>query len=197
MIGSFFARIFRRAKKIQADFKSCQGILIRPDGSWIVIDKNKENNEIKQHPYAPPTGYKQHTPTGLAHPTLGKAINWLAPANADHKLENLSAPPSYFPQSKELYSKLEQCLDLDIISSCVHKQSDQNTYILSIELPCLDAPQDNMKRFKIFIKTMEDLYKFKTIQQERINSSTCNEQYYLVVFEYDPKQFILKKLDGA
>lgn len=187
LLRRLFGR-FRQQKNI--NLNNSQGILIRPDGSWVIAPAKEEKPKPKSpvSPYAPPTIIKS---TSFIP---GKDFNWLDSDTA--QLQTIDAPPDYFPHGSELYSKLEQCLDLDIITSCVHKETDSSVYILAIELPCSKDHSENMKKFKLFIRAMEELYKFKTVQQERINSKTCNQQHYLVVFEYDPKCFILKKLTG-
>jgi hypothetical protein len=165
------------------DFRNSQGILIRPDGSWVVASKPQAPpTATTNHPYAPPA------PKVLAKPPRRDFFD-------ESLLTDLTSPPDFFPQGAELFSKLEQCIQLDIISSCSHKQADGGVYILAIELPFSSNNTENMKRFKLFIKAMEEMYKFKVVQQERINSSTSTEQQYLVVFEYDPRLFILKKLN--
>ena len=183
-------KFFRKEKKnIPNDFKNSQGILIRPDGSWVVVD-NEKPSPIKHHPYAPSRPHIIHT----GPPIPGKDINWYKQPEKDPHTDILDFPPEYFPYRRDLHTKLEQCIEKDIIVSCVHKQTENKVYILSVELPCSQDQNENMKRFKLFIRAMEDQYKFKTIQQERLNSSTCNDQQYLVVFEYDPKLFIMKKI---
>lgn len=190
MIRYFLDKLFGRAKKkIPTDFKKSQGILIRPDGSWVVVGDQKDNTP-KPHPYAPP----KPTVISTKPPIPGKDFNWYKKQESEAQLDVLDMPPDYFPFGTDLHTKLEQCIEKDIILSCVHKQTENKVYILSIELPCSPDQTENMKRFKMFIRAMEDKYKFKTVQQERINSSTCNDQQYLVVFEYDPKLFILKKI---
>lgn len=187
LLRSLLKRLFRTKSNEPLDLDKSQGILIRPDGSWIVAPTNSQ--QIQHHPYSPQNPYGSGLP-----PVIGKDLNWL---NTDSsRLDVLNFPPSYFPHARELYSKLEQCLDRDIITSCIHKQTQHNIYILAIELPCGPDHSENMRRFKHFIKAMEEMYKFKTVQQERINSSVCNEQTYSVVFEYDPKGDMLKKIKG-
>lgn len=187
ILRSIFKAIFGGTKSnVPLDLKNSQGILIRPDGSWIFAPQQQQ--QVKPHPYAPPTA-----PGGLP-PVIGKDIDWLSTDNS--RLDILNFPPSYFPHARELYSKLEQCIDRDIITTCVHKQTQNNVYILYVELPCTSDHSDNMRRFKQFIKAMEEMYRFKTVQQERINSSVCDEKTYVVVFEYDPKNDLLKKLKG-
>lgn len=183
--------VFKRHDNIPLDFKKSQGILIRPDGSWIVTSSNvNEPPKPAASPYAPPP----IPPKVVRASTIpaGKDYGWFDTDSSE--LNTINFPPDYFPQASELYSKLEQCLELDIITSCIHKETKNNVYILAIELPCTKDHTENAKKFKLFVKAMEEMYKFKTIQQERINSRTCDDQYYLVVFEYDPKSFILKKL---
>ena len=190
MLGYFFKKFFAREKQITAeDLKKTQGILIRPDGSWVVVD-NDNPTAPKPHPYSPPP---KNTITAIPN-IPGKDFNWYKKDPQDIQNSVLAFPPSYFPFANELHNKLEQCIDLDIINSCVHKETQNSVYLLTIELPCLSEHSENMKRFKTFIRAMEDKYNFKTIQQERINNSTCSESQYLVVFEYDPKLHILKKL---
>ena len=185
ILRSLFGWFFGETKSDDPiDFKNSQGTLIRPDGSWIVAPKQQNVSKtvpLPPRPIAPP-------------PILGKDFDWFS-VDAG-RLDVIDFPPDYFPHAKELNSKLEQCLELDIITTCVHKQSQNSVYILAIELPCTSDQSVNMRKFKQFIRAMEDLYRFKTIQQERINSTTCSEQTYLVVFEYDPKVDILKKLKG-
>lgn len=166
------------------DFKDSQGILIRPDGSWVVAPKQQPAKSTQTTPVRPIVG----------PPIIGKDIDWFSIDSS--RLDVIDFPPDYFPHAHELNSKLEQCLELDIISNCVHKQSQNNIYILTIELPCTSDHSVNMRKFKQFIKAMEELYKFKTIQQERINSRVSSDQTYLVVFEYDPKLDFLKDLKG-
>lgn len=166
------------------DFNKSQGILIRPDGSWIVAPKQNKPAQV-----APPV-----RPIASPPPIIGKDLNWFS--FDETRLDVIDFPPDYFPHARELNSKLEQCLDLDIITSCTHKQSQNSVYILVIELPCESDASQNMRRFKQFIRAMEETYKFKTIQQERVTSRTCSGETYLVVFEYDPKGDILKKLKG-
>lgn len=186
ILRSLFNALFGRTKSNGLlDSKNSQGILIKPDGSWTFASPQQS---VKPHPYAPP-----NPGVGLP-PILGKDLNWFS--TDDIRLDVLTFPPSYFPHAQELYSKLEQCLDRDIITSCIHKQTQNEVYILVIELPCTTDHSDNMRRFKQFIKAMEEMYSFKTVQQQRINSSVCNEQTYSVVFEYDPKNHIMKKLKG-
>ena len=168
-----------RKDKGPINFKNSQGILIRPDGSWVV--SNGQQNQVS--PYAPPKIIANIPPPP-------KARWW----EDNPSITKLSFPPDYFPQAQELFSKLEQCIELDIIESCAHTQTENNVYILSIELPCQKDHAENMRKFKMFIKAMEEAYKFKTVQQERLNSVTSNKQHYLVVFEYDPKMHVLKKL---
>jgi len=175
-----FQKFFDRTEE-PVDFKNSQGILIRPDGSWVVADSKKKNDSS----YAPPKII-----TNIPPPP--KAGWW----KDNPEITELPSPPEYFPQGPELFSKLEQCLHMDIIDSCVHTQTQNNVYILTIELPCQKDHAENMRRFKMFIRAMEEVYKFKTVQQERLNSVTSNEQHYLVVFEYDPKMHVLKKLNG-
>lgn len=168
------------------DFRNAQGIIIRPDGSWIVANKPPPAPQPAQaHPHA------ANAPKVISAPKPRRNF-----FDEEVGLTTLNEPPEFFPQASELYSKLDQCVQLDIISSCSHKQAENGVYILAIELPCGPNNVENMKRFKLFIKAMEEMYRFKVVQQERINSSTCADQHYLVVFEYDPKLFILKKLDG-
>ena len=192
LLRSLFRKIFYRTKLGgELDFKNSQGILIRPDGSWIIAAKDPPQKKPQSKPQPNSNPF-----AGIVSPTpvLGKDLNWST--EDEPLLDILNFPPDYFPHAKELYSKLEQCLELDIITSCCHKQTKNNIYILVIELPCSTDQTKNMKRFKQFIKAMEEMYEFKTIQQQRINSITCNDQSYMVVFEYDPKNDILKKLNG-
>lgn len=165
------------------DFKNSQGILIRPDGSWVIAPQQKPAQA------QPPVRPMINTP-----PIIGKDMNWST--RNEPRLDVIDFPPDYFPHAKELHSKLEQCLELDIISSCVHKQSQNSVYILAIELPCTTDHSQNMVKFKQFIRAMEELYRFKTVQQERIYSTVCDQKSYLVVFEYDPRQDIVKNLKG-
>jgi hypothetical protein len=178
ILGSLLKRFFRKEPSL--DLKEGQGIVLRPDGSWIVAPEKRPPPITS---FAPPKIITQM-------PSIPRARWWEDIPNAT----SLNSPPDYFPHGHELFSKLEQCLDMDIIDSCSHIQTENNVYLLRIELPCDKNSVENMRRFKMFIKAMEEVYHFKTIQQERLNSTTSCNQHYLVVFEYDPKRFILKKV---
>lgn len=181
LFRSLIQKFWNRASPEKIDTKTCEGILIKPDGTWVI---QKKPNQTP--PYNPPNIIKMP-------PIPGKDYNFYD-TNTD--LELLNFPPSYFPNGKELFTKLEACIDLDVISSCTHKQTQNNVYILSIEVPCGENQGESISRFNQFVKAMEKTYKLKPIQQERINSTTSSEKYFLVVFEYDPRQFTFQKLNG-
>lgn len=189
MFRSFFRWLTGRTKPGGFDFQNSPGIIIRPNGTWVVASKHNLSQMSQK-----PTQQVVKKPIAIsAPPIIGKDLDWST--TEECTLDVLTFPPDYFPHAKELHSKLDQCVDLDIITSYQHKQSQNNVYMLFVELPCTQDAAQNMKKFKQFIKAMEDLYRFKTIQQEKINSLTCSDQSYLVVFEYDPKDNFLKKLN--
>lgn len=184
LLRSLINKFWNKQVDDEIDFKGTQGILIKPDGTWTVAKP-----PTKTPPTNPPKIIKMPSA-----PPPGKDYLYYS-ANSD--LEDLSFPPDYFPYAKDLYDKLEQCVDMDIVSSCTHKQTHNSVYILSVQLPCGDNHTDSMKKFKMFIRAMEETYKLTAIQQERQNSSTCSDKYYLVIFEYDPRKFLITKLrDG-
>jgi len=169
------------SKREEVDFNNSHGILIKPDGTWEVTKSPKKPAPT----FNPPTIIRPGVPM-----IPGKDFHYY---NQTPQVEVLSAPPEYFPHAKELSTKLDKCVELDIISSCTHKKTPNNTYILSIELPCTENHSDTMKRFTSFVKAMKDVYELEPIQQERINSVVSHQNYYLVVFEYDPKKYIFDK----
>ena len=183
LFRSLINKFWNKQKSKDIDFKGNHGILIKPDGTWSI-----SNPAPKQPIYNPPNIIKR-APAGPIIP--GKDYMFYD-TNSD--LEILAFPPDYFPHAKELYNKLEKCLELDVVSSCTHKQSSNSVYILCVELPCGDNHTDSMSRFKSFIRAMEQSYNLTTVQQERINSITCADKYYLVIFEYDPRKFFVTKL---
>lgn len=175
-------KFWNKQKSDGIDFKGNHGILIKPDGTWSISQQ-----PTKPPPHNPPNIIKKPTNTFVP----GKDYMFY---DTNTELEVLAFPPDYFPHAKELYNKLEKCMELDVVSSCIHKQTPNSVYILSVELPCEDNHTDSMRKFKTFIQAMEQSYKLTAIQQERINSMTCSEKYYLVIFEYDPRKFLITKI---
>lgn len=174
-------RKFWNKQKDDLDVSTTSGILIKPDGTWEVTKSPKKA--------APPV----NPPTIIRPPPAmvpGKDYHYY---DQSPRIETLAFPPDYFPYAKELHEKLEKCLELEIVSSCVHKQTNNNVYILSIEVPCSENQTETMKRFSAFVKAMKDMYQLNPVQQERINSVVSHQNYYLVVFEYDPKKFVFDK----
>jgi hypothetical protein len=102
----------------------------------------------------------------------------------------LDSPPDFFPQHKDLGYKLDQCLDLEIITSCQHRVSFKSIYFLDIELPCSDNFSEDSKRFHMFIKAMEEKYELTAVQKERYADSNVNKRSFKVVFEYVSKNSI-------
>jgi hypothetical protein len=51
ILRSLFNRLFGTKSNEPLDINNSQGILIRPDGSWIVAPPQKQH--IQHHPYAP------------------------------------------------------------------------------------------------------------------------------------------------
>jgi hypothetical protein len=185
LFRSLIKKFWSKTDEDSTNFNTSQGILIKPDGTWSMSPSAN-----KKPPVNPPNIIKMPPAQNFVP---GKDYLYY---DQDPIIEELAFPPDYFPHAKELYGKLEKCLELEVVSSCAHKQTRNNVYILRVELPCRDVPGicshiDNMKRFKTFVKAMEETYKLTAIQQERINSTTCADKYYLVIFEYDPRKFYI------
>jgi hypothetical protein len=174
-------RKFWNGEDDEEDVDASHGILIKPDGTWEVAKSPKPKkatinppNIIRPSSFIPGKDFSYYD-----QPSSSQAV--------------LSFPPAFFPHANELNEKLEKCVELDIISSCVHKQTNNNVYILSIELPCGNNVTEAMNKFTAFVKAMKDVYDLNPIQQERINSVVSQQNYYLVVFEYDPKKYVFDK----
>lgn len=150
-----------------------QNIIIKPNGTWVF-----------SQPPVPPINPPIHIPPPVS---VVPGKDYLLYSEPD--VERIQFPPEFFPHAKELYDKLEKCLDLEVISSCVHKQTENRVYLLSVELPCGDSHSESMQKFKTFVRVMQETYKLKPIQQEHVRGGVCSQQHYLVVFEYDSRQF--------
>lgn len=144
-------------------------ILLKTDGTWFVVDK--------------PTTAQPSSPPNI--PIFSKS--WCDYDVKDEPGEILN-PPDFFPKKDELHQKLEQCLELGVISSCSHARTYNNNYILKVEIPCTEDYAQSYQQFKNFVKAMETTYGFKTIQQDRITSKTSEQKYHAVVFEYRSNQ---------
>lgn len=143
-------------------------ILLKSDGTWFIINK-KPNSHVAPPPNVPLP-----------------SRSWCDYDNVDSPGELLN-PPDFFPKKDELYKKLEQGLELGVISSCAHIRTYNNIYTLKVEIPCTEDYGQSYQQFKSFVKAMETNYGFKTIQQDRVTSKTSDQKYHAVVFEYDPK----------
>lgn len=149
-------------------------IVLRPDGTWVLTDKTSlikpaATNEVPpQQPYYPPR------PRYL----------W----ETEDKSGELRGPPDFFPSGNELKTKIEQCMDKDVILSCTHSLTDDGTYQLRVELPCCsDDYSKSYTQLKLFVTAMEQTYGLKTIQQDRITSKTSSNKIHVVTFQYDPR----------
>lgn len=181
LFRSLINKFWNKKKSEDVDFKGSHGILIKPDGTWSI------STPPKAPAYNPPKIIRQ--PQQPIVPGKDYLLY-----DTDSSLEVLSFPPDYFPHAKELYGKLEKCIDMDVITSCIHKQTQNSVYILTVELPCGENHAENIRKFKAFVSAMESTYKLTAVQQERINSTTCADKFYLVVFEYDPRKFFIPKV---
>ena len=130
----------------------------------------------------------------LVTPLSSYDTNWWN-RDLENSSEVLDTPPTYFPHSKQLNIKLEQCLDIGLITSCVHKSTGGRLYHLDLELPCTKDIAQDMARFNLFIKAMEETYSLALVQQERVAKDTYYGTFYRVVFEYDPNKLFLKTRD--
>jgi hypothetical protein len=112
--------------------------------------------------------------------------------NFPNDTETLESPPTFFPNAADLHIKLEQCVEMGIISSCNHRSLGGRLYHLDIELPKTKNFASGLNTFNLFIKAMEDQYKLVLIQQEKYTKKTCEGDFYRVVFEYDPNRMFLQ-----
>jgi len=138
---------------------------------------------------------KTPQPNPISKPLVTPLSSYDTPwwnSDLENNSEILNSPPTYFPHGNQLNIKLEQCLDIGIISACIHKSTGGRIYHLDIELPCTKDISQDMGRFNLFIKAMEEQYSLALIQQERVVKDTCYGTYYRVVFEYDPNKLFLK-----
>lgn len=161
-------------------FKRNTYLVIRPDGTWVV------DHSRSQQPNAPNIIKKPNTPPNTYYsyaPPMPASV-WSVLDDVGEVLE----PPDFFPHKEKLNQKLNQCLELNVIASCIHTKTKNGTYLLQIEVPCCDDYAASYNQFKVFVKAMENQYEFKTIQQERILSKISNDTSHLVVFEYDPRK---------
>lgn len=155
-------------------FKRNTHLIIRPDGSWV-LDKQPTQPttpKIIKAPPLPPTYYNTPSSAWSVWDEIGEVLE----------------PPDFFPHKTELTKKLKQCLDLNVVSSCVHTKTKNGTYLLQVEVPCTDDYSASFTQFKLFVKAMEKQYEFVAIQQDRVLSKVSNENSHLVVFEYDPRK---------
>jgi hypothetical protein len=189
-------------KKMFDSIKQCLGIgkspnerllnrnnylILKPDGSWEVSTANKIiqahsndllNSNLNKTPvkFPPPPSFSPYYRKQQQQDPIGEVLT----------------PPNFFPKKQELTEKLDKCLDMGLITSCVHIITEKNTYILKIEIPADDV-EKTAPQIKLFTKAMEDNYTFKTIQQEKVLSKVSDSRYFLVCFEFDPQNSPLNK----
>lgn len=152
-------------------FKKNTHLILRPDGTWVLDQKSSGATKSPKIIKQPTNSY--YTPS----------ISW----SVLDEVGEILSPPDFFPHKDKLTDKLNKCLDMDVISSCVHIRTDKGTYILQVEVPCSEDYASSYTQFKTFVRAMEKHYEFKTIQEERILSKVTDGHTHFVVFEYDPR----------
>lgn len=159
------------------DTPTWKNMSISPSGAWFE----------PQHPNPP----DEHTPQHPLPPIPTITTNaidtiWSMP-EAGSLYMVVSKPPHFYPHRDDLHIKLEQCLDLGIITSCIHKSSGR-AYLLDIELPGTPDRTKDLEKIKLFIKVMEKQYKLIIVQQNAVNKLTAPGCFYRTVFEYKEEQ---------
>jgi len=147
-------------------------IILRSDGTWIVSTNKAPKSSAAPTPNFPVFPRSWHT-------------------HDQDDVGEILTPPDFFPKKNNLQDKLNQCIDAGVISSCTHTRTENNIYLLQVEIPCSDNYEQSCSQFKVFVKAMETTYDFRSIQQERIISRISNQKIHRVIFEYDPRIKIL------
>lgn len=155
-----------------------KNMCISPSGAWFDPPTSEPVEEhTTQHPLPP-------IPTITADTIQA---SWNA-ANAGPVFMVVEKPPHFYPHKDELHLKLEQCLDLGIITSCIHKSSGR-AYLLDIELPGTNDRPKDLEKIKLFIRVMEKQYKLVIVQQNAINKLTAPGSFYRTIFEYKEETY--------
>lgn len=142
-----------------------KNMCLSPDGAWLDTQNQASENST------PDQNTPSHVVVSLREDIVGPLFMVV------------SRPPPFYPHQEDLHFKLEQCLELGIITNCVHKSSG-TVYILDIELPGTGDRGKDLKKLKLFIEVMQKQYKLIIVQQNAINKLTAPGVFYRTVFEY-------------
>jgi hypothetical protein len=154
-------------------------VVLRPDGSWI-LDDNKSSK---------PPAVPQRVPT----PNVS-AWHSYGPLDPISNIEvELRDPPSLFPFAQELTIKLTECIAAGVISSCVHKKTGTETYVLTIEIPYTRDNNIANTQINLFVKAMRDKYHLVLLNKRRDVSAISSESYHVLIFEYDPRKKLFEE----
>jgi hypothetical protein len=184
-IIKFLSGIFKILRRFfrNTDYSSKQDpnnyLVLRPDGSWIVTSSDQLSNNIINPPIQNRSPSYQPYYRKTESPLLDKP-------------GEIMNSPSFYPHKKELCENLDKCMSCDVVSSCSHHITDEMTYVLKIEIPCLDDYNKSIDQLNKFCKLMEQKYEFDKVQQERVLSKTSTAKYHFVCFEYDPRRKLFK-----
>lgn len=153
-------------------------LVLRPDGSWI-LDDNK--------PAPLPIPKKVPTPNVSAWHSYGP-IDPISSVDVE-----LEKPPGLFPFAKELEIKLADCMDAGVISSCNHKKTGNETYVLTIEIPYSKDKIVENTQLNLFVRAMKDKYHLSLLKRQRHISAVSCESHHLLIFEYDPRKKLFEE----
>lgn len=149
-------------------------LVLRPDGSWIIDDKNKSNLPNPGRPPIPPIS------------------SYAPPPNPCVDVE-LDAPPIFFPQAEDLKSKLDDCLVAGVVSKCRHIKTKDNVYVLTIDIPYTKTSSIDNTQVTLFIRAMRDKYRLSLASREKVCSTVTCCKHHTLVFEYDPRKILFDK----
>lgn len=148
-------------------------LVLRPDGSWILDEKNPK-----------PTNTPQNVPIPSWH-NYGP----IEPVGD----QVVTKPPTLFPYATELDAKLTDCIGAGVISGCTHIRTKDMTYKLSLEVPFNDNSPSENTQINLFVRVMEQKYKLSLVKRHKHISTVSSCRYHILVFEYDPRKQLFKE----
>lgn len=128
---------------------------------------------------------QNHNPCGTPWYSYGP----IDPVDTSQILKN---PPGLFPFAVELENKLAGCMTSGVISRCIHTKTNNETYVLSIDIPFGENNITKDQQINMFIRAMKEKYKLDLIKRQKDISTVSSYKQHILVFEYDPQKHRIK-----
>jgi hypothetical protein len=177
--------LFRGAKWIYRQFFPERGkkpfipnnkhLVLRPDGSWILDDAKKI--QVSNQPPPLPAASAWHS-YGPLDPIEDQIVN---------------SPPTLFPFAHELDLKLNDCLAAGAIAGVTHTKTQDETYVLTIEIPFAENKSIEATQLGLFIRVMQDKYQLILCKQKKHISAVSSCKHHVLTFKYDPRTQLFDK----